>query len=59
VLVGEIYAVAGLLGAAVQLGLREAGADTGVEIWCSLLVIVLVRAAAVRFGLHLPRVKRA
>ncbi|MFZ9844031.1 MAG: trimeric intracellular cation channel family protein [Ilumatobacteraceae bacterium] len=59
VLVGEIYAVAGLLGAAVQLGLREAGADTGLEIWVSLLVIVAVRAVAVRLGLHLPRVKRA
>ena len=58
VLVGEIYAVAGLLGAVAQLGLREAGAGTSLQIWLSLLVIVAVRAVAVRFGLHLPRIKR-
>jgi uncharacterized membrane protein YeiH len=58
VLVGEIYAVAGLLGAVAQLGLREAGAGTSLQIWLSLLIIVAVRAVAVRFGLHLPRIKR-
>ncbi|MEN9286857.1 MAG: hypothetical protein RIS39_849, partial [Actinomycetota bacterium] len=44
VLVGEIYAVAGLLGAVAQLGLREAGAGTSLQIWLSLLIIVAVRA---------------
>ena len=58
VLVGEIYAVAGLLGAVAQLGLREAGAGTSLQIWLSLLIIVAVRAVAVRCGLHLPRIKR-
>jgi uncharacterized membrane protein YeiH len=58
VLVGEIYAVAGFLGAVAQLGLREAGAGTSLQIWLSLLIIVAVRAVAVRFGLHLPRIKR-
>ena len=58
VLVGEIYAVAGLLGAVAQLGLREAGAGTSLQIWLSLLIIVAVRAVSVRFGLHLPRIKR-
>jgi uncharacterized membrane protein YeiH len=58
VLVGEIYAVAGLLGAVAQLGLREAGAGTSLQIWLSLLIIVAVRAVTVRFGLHLPRIKR-
>jgi uncharacterized membrane protein YeiH len=58
VLVGEIYAVAGLLGAVAQLGLREAGAGTSLQIWLSLLIIVAVRAVAVRLGLHLPRIKR-
>jgi uncharacterized membrane protein YeiH len=58
VLVGEIYAVAGLLGAVAQLGLREAGAGTSLQIWLSLLIIIAVRAVAVRFGLHLPRIKR-
>ena len=58
VLIGEIYAVAGFLGAVAQLGLREAGAGTNPQIWLSLLIIVAVRAVAVRFGLHLPRIKR-
>ena len=58
VLVGEIYAVAGLLGAVAQLGLREASAGTSLQIWLSLLIIVAVRAVSVRFGLHLPRIKR-
>ena len=59
VLVGEIYAVAGLLGAVAQLGLREAGAGTSLQIWLSLLIIVVVRALAVRFALHLPRLQRS
>jgi len=59
VLVGEIYAVAGLLGTVVQLGLREAGAGTSLQIWLSLLIIVVVRALAVRFALHLPRLQRS
>ena len=58
VLVGEIYAVAGLLGAVAQLGLREASVGTSPQIWLSLFIIVAVRAVAVRFGLHLPRIKR-
>ena len=58
VLVGEIYAVAGLIGALVQLGLREVGAGAVVTIWIPLVGIVVVRAVAVRFSLHLPRLRR-
>ena len=59
VLVGEIYAVAGLLGAAVQLALREFGAAANLEIWLSLAIIVAVRAIAVRSSLNLPRLTRS
>jgi len=59
VLVGEIYAVAGLLGAAVQLALREFGAGANLEIWLSLAIIVAVRAIAVRRSLNLPRLTRS
>jgi uncharacterized membrane protein YeiH len=59
VLVGEIYAVAGLLGAAVQLALREFGAAANLEIWLSLAIIVAVRAIAVRRSLNLPRLTRS
>jgi len=59
VLVGEIYAVAGLLGAAVQLALHEFGAAANLEIWLSLAIIVAVRAIAVRRSLNLPRLTRS
>jgi uncharacterized membrane protein YeiH len=58
VLVGEIYAVAGLIGAVVHLMLVEAGAGDAAEIWIPLAVVVVVRAAAVRWSWHLPRLGR-
>ena len=58
VLVGEIYAVAGLVGAAVQLALRDLQAGAAMQVWAPLLCVVVVRALAVRFSLHLPRIKR-
>jgi len=58
VLVGEIYAVAGLVGATLQLVLHDVGADAAVQIWLSLVVIVLIRALAVRFSLRLPHLRR-
>ncbi|MFZ9340694.1 MAG: trimeric intracellular cation channel family protein, partial [Ilumatobacteraceae bacterium] len=58
VLVGEIYAVAGLVGAALQLALHDFGVDAAVEIWVSLIVVVTIRAVAVRFSLRLPRLRR-
>jgi uncharacterized membrane protein YeiH len=58
VLVGEIYAVAGLIGAVVHLLLVEAGAGDAAEIWIPLAVVVVVRAAAVRWSWHLPRLGR-
>jgi uncharacterized membrane protein YeiH len=58
VLVGEIYAVAGLIGAVVHLMLVEAGAGDVAAIWIPLAVVVVVRAAAVRWSWHLPRLGR-
>jgi len=58
VLVGEIYAIAGLVGAALQLALHDFGVDAAVEIWVSLIVVVTIRAVAVRFSLRLPRLRR-
>ena len=58
VLVGEIYAIAGLVGAALQLALHDFGVDAAVEIWVSLIAVVTTRAVAVRFSLRLPRLRR-
>ncbi|NDA54154.1 MAG: trimeric intracellular cation channel family protein [Actinobacteria bacterium] len=59
VLVGEIYAIAGLIGATLQLLLRELRAGAAMQVWVPLLCVVVVRALAVRFALHLPRLQRS
>ena len=59
VLVGEIYAIAGLIGATFQLLLRELRAGAAMQVWVPLLCVVVVRALAVRFALHLPRLQRS
>ena len=58
VFVGEIYAVAGLFGAVVHLALVEANAGSIAELWIPLGIVVLVRAAAVRWSWRLPRLVR-
>ena len=55
VLIGEIYAVAGLIGVFVQLAVREIESSAVTQLWAPLIVIVVVRALAVRFALRLPR----
>jgi uncharacterized membrane protein YeiH len=45
-------------GAAVQLVLRDLQAGAAMRVWVPLLCVVVVRALAVRFSLHLPRIKR-
>lgn len=57
VLVGEIYAMAGLLGALVHVGLREVGAGNVAQLWVPLLAVVVLRLFAVRYALHLPRLR--
>lgn len=58
VFVGEIYAVAGLIGALVHVLLVERDAGAIAELWVPLTVVVAVRAAAVRWSLRLPRLTR-
>lgn len=58
VFVGEIYAVAGLIGALLHLGLVESSAGDVAELWVPLATVVAVRAATVRWSLRLPRLVR-
>ncbi|NNU26828.1 TRIC cation channel family protein [Isoptericola sediminis] len=50
----QFYATAALLGAAVQLGLRQLGADPAVVFWVPLVLILTVRLLAVRLGWGMP-----
>jgi uncharacterized membrane protein YeiH len=58
VLVGEIYALAGLAGAATTVVLHEVGAARGWQVWVSMAVVVAVRLVAVRLDLALPKILR-
>lgn len=58
VFVGEIYAVAALIGTLVHLVLVEFAAGDLAKLWVPLAVVVAVRAAAVRWSLRLPRLTR-
>lgn len=55
VFVGQVYAVAGLLGSIVYVGLRETSASESLRVWIPVAVVVIMRALAIRFDLHLPR----
>lgn len=55
VLVGQVYAVAGLCGALVYVGLDAADGREEVKVWIPIAVVVVLRYFAVRFDLHLPR----
>jgi len=59
VFVGEIYAVAGLIGVLAHLALVEANAGDIATLWIPLAVVVAVRAAAVRWSWRLPRLTRS
>lgn len=59
VFVGEIYAVAALIGTLSHLVLVEVKASEIAELWVPLAVVVVVRAAAVRWSLRLPRLTNA
>ena len=59
VFVGEIYAVAGLIGVLAHLALVEANAGDVATLWIPLAVVVAVRAAAVRWSWALPRLTRS
>jgi uncharacterized membrane protein YeiH len=55
VFVGQVYAVAGLIGAVVFVGLNELDANESLQVWVPTAVVVAGRALAIRFDLHLPR----
>lgn len=55
VLVGEIYAVAGLGGAVAYVLLDALGAPSALAVWPPVAAIVAVRLLAVRGDWHLPR----
>jgi len=58
VFVGEIYAVAGIVGALVYLTLVETNAPDLVRLSIPLAVVVAVRGVAVRRSLRLPGLNR-
>ena len=58
IFVGEIYAVAGLIGAVVHVLLVERGTGAIAELWVPLAAVVAVRAVAVRWSLRLPHLTR-
>lgn len=55
VLVGQIYAVAGLAGALLFVLLEQIGVDTQVGVWTSVSVVFIVRMLALSFDWHLPK----
>lgn len=55
VLVGQVYAVAGLIGGALFAALTEIGANTQLAVWLSVAVVFTVRMVAVRKDWNLPK----
>ena len=55
VLVGQIYAVAGILGGAWFVMLDMFGANPQVSVWTSVALILVVRMIAIQRDWHLPR----
>lgn len=59
VFVGQVYAIAGLVGAIVHVALWDSGQAESVRVWIPVAIVVVLRALAIRFDLHLPRTSRA
>jgi uncharacterized membrane protein YeiH len=55
VLVGQVYAVAGLCGAVAHVALDAADSREEVKVWVPIALIVVLRYFAVRYDWHLPR----
>jgi uncharacterized membrane protein YeiH len=58
VLVGQIYAVAGIVGGALFVILRNQGVNTEVAVWSSVALVFAVRMIAIRQSWNLPRALR-
>ena len=56
VLVGQIYALAGIAGGCLFAVLVEVGANTQLAVWLSVLVIIAIRMVSIRRGWNLPKV---
>lgn len=59
VFVGQVYAIAGLVGAIVHVALWDSRQAESVRVWIPVAIVVVLRALAIRFDLHLPRTSRA
>jgi uncharacterized membrane protein YeiH len=55
VLVGQIYAVAGIAGGSLFVGLTALGVDKQVSIWTSVVLVLVIRLIAVRRNWQLPQ----
>ena len=53
--VGQIYGIAGLIGAIVFVVFDHLRTVEPVKVWVPLALVVVLRALAVRYDLHLPR----
>lgn len=58
VLVGQVYAVAGLIGGALFALLTEVGVTSEISVWASVAVVFGMRMLAVRQDWHLPKAGR-
>jgi uncharacterized membrane protein YeiH len=54
----EIYATAAIVGVAAYLALQALGAPKAIAFWAGMAVVVALRLVAIRWGLHLPVVRK-
>lgn len=55
VLIGQIYAVAGIAGGCLFAVLVQLGANTQLAVWSSVLLIIVVRLVSIHRGWNLPK----
>ncbi len=54
----DIYATASLAGALLMIVLNNLGMAHDLAIWCAMLGIVMIRLAALRWHIHLPKMRK-
>jgi len=54
----EIYATAAIVGVAAYLALQAVGTPKAIAFWAGMVVVVALRLIAIRWGLHLPVVRK-
>lgn len=55
----EIYATAAIVGVAAYLALQAIGTPKAIAFWAGMVVVVALRLVAIRWGLHLPVVRKS